>query len=177
MPIPVKASSHAPYCDAAANIKPSTAAKAVDPVPIAPLFSGSNIAVFLRNLRLLNFDQHSDWPSICPESFSTKGAQQNQKHRIRCVEWGLYRLFEIWDLEATHEVGSLWRATDHMIRVDNSGAFPEASAPLPTPPALTVDQSSCRTLSQSLRTKEKWGLGTRGDPKEDNAGRLRRRSL
>lgn len=109
---PRQASSHAPSSDAAANTKPSVAAKSiVETVSVAPLFSGSNITVFLRNLYLLNLDQHFDWPSICTESFSTKGAQQNQKHRIRCTEWALYRLFEIWDIEETHEVGTVSQPT------------------------------------------------------------------
>ncbi len=122
MPIPVKASSsRAPSSDAAANVKPSEAAKSIaEPVSVALLSGGSNIAVFLKNLRLLNLDQRCDWPSICTESFSTKGAQQNQKHRIRCTEWALYRLFEIWDVEETHEVGTKSRPTDRMIRVDTT---------------------------------------------------------
>lgn len=114
MPIPVKASSLAPSTTAVANAKHSVAAKPIgEHVSIAPLFDSSNIPVFLRNLRLLNFDQHPDWPSICAETFSTKGAQQNQKNRIRCVEWALYRLFEIWDVEETYEVGTVSQPMDH----------------------------------------------------------------
>lgn len=110
MPIPVKASTHAPGGDAATNIKHFTAAKSViEPASVAPLFSGSNITVFLRNLRLLNLHRHADWPSICADTFSTKGAHQNQKKRIRCVEWALYHLFEVWDIEETQDVRTVLR--------------------------------------------------------------------
>ncbi|SLM40787.1 HAUS augmin-like complex subunit 6, N-terminal [Lasallia pustulata] len=61
----------------------------------------SNAAVFATNLRLLDLDNRNDWPSITAQTLSTKDAQQNQKTRIRCVEWALYRLFEIWDPEET----------------------------------------------------------------------------
>jgi hypothetical protein len=60
--------------------------------------------IFVTNLRLLDLDQRPDWPAIEPRTFSTKDAQQNQKHRIRCVEWALYRLFEIWDPEEARDV-------------------------------------------------------------------------
>ncbi|SZF03514.1 unnamed protein product [Blumeria hordei] len=59
----------------------------------------SNVAIFLTNLRLLNIDQRNDWPDISLLTFSTKDAHQNQKKRVRCVEWALYQLFTIWDPE------------------------------------------------------------------------------
>lgn len=59
--------------------------------------------LFVTNLRLLDLDRLPDWPSITPRSFSTKDTQQNQKQRIRCVEWALYRLFELWDPDETRE--------------------------------------------------------------------------
>lgn len=62
--------------------------------------------LFATNLRLLNFDQLEDWPAISNKTFSTKDAQQNQKQRIRCTEWALFRLFEIWDLEEARNVPS-----------------------------------------------------------------------
>ncbi|KAH0536131.1 hypothetical protein FGG08_006974 [Glutinoglossum americanum] len=61
----------------------------------------SNISLFLTSLRLLDLDKHPEWPGISRVTFSTKDAQQSQKNRIRCVEWALYRLFEIWDGECT----------------------------------------------------------------------------
>ena len=59
--------------------------------------------LFVANLRLLDLDQLSDWPSITSRSFSTRDSQQNQKQRIRSVEWALYRLFELWDPEETRD--------------------------------------------------------------------------
>ncbi|KAI9875492.1 MAG: hypothetical protein M1830_008411 [Pleopsidium flavum] len=99
MPPPAKASSLALSHEAGANIKSSMATKSTTTASVAPLTSGSNITVFLRNLRLLNLDHSQDWPSITALSFSTRSAQQNQKNRIRCVEWALYHLFEIWNAE------------------------------------------------------------------------------
>jgi hypothetical protein len=64
----------------------------------------SNVALFLTNLRLLDFDLRDDWPDITALTFSTKDAQQNQKRRIQCVEWALYQLFAIWDPQETREV-------------------------------------------------------------------------
>ncbi|RKF58956.1 hypothetical protein OnM2_064060 [Erysiphe neolycopersici] len=59
----------------------------------------SNVTLFITNLRLLNLDLREDWPDIRPHTFSTKNGQQNQRHRIRCVEWALYQLFNILDPE------------------------------------------------------------------------------
>ncbi|KAI5201739.1 hypothetical protein AUEXF2481DRAFT_39700 [Aureobasidium subglaciale EXF-2481] len=65
--------------------------------------SPSNISLYVSNLRLLNLDQRQDWPEITVRTFDTKDALQNQKKRVSCVEWSLYRLFEIWDRETTRE--------------------------------------------------------------------------
>lgn len=67
----------------------------------------SNVALFLTNLRLLDLDRLPDWPKITELTFSTKDTQQNQKRRVQCVEWSLYRLFEIWDAEETRTVSLL----------------------------------------------------------------------
>ena len=67
----------------------------------------SHISLFLTNLRLLDLDLRDDWPDITAVTFSIKDAQQNQKKRIQCVEWALYRLFEIWDPEETKAVRAL----------------------------------------------------------------------
>jgi hypothetical protein len=66
--------------------------------------SPSNISLFVSNLKLLNLDQRQDWPDITVRTFDTKDALQNQKKRVACVEWSLYRLFEIWDRETTRDV-------------------------------------------------------------------------
>jgi hypothetical protein len=62
------------------------------------------VSLFLTNLRLLDLDQRTDWPGITPVTFTTKDSQQNIKKRIQCVEWALFRLFEIWDPEEAREV-------------------------------------------------------------------------
>ncbi|POS87623.1 hypothetical protein EPUL_000846, partial [Erysiphe pulchra] len=60
----------------------------------------SNVTLFITNLRLLNLDLREDWPDIQSHTFSSKNGQQNQRHRIRCVEWALYQLFTLLDPEA-----------------------------------------------------------------------------
>ncbi|KAL8801736.1 MAG: hypothetical protein Q9182_004275 [Xanthomendoza sp. 2 TL-2023] len=52
---------------------------------------------FISHLRLLDFDQLEDWPGVTEELFAPKHVRENQKQRIRCVEWALYRLFELWN--------------------------------------------------------------------------------
>lgn len=72
--------------------------------PALPYIARPSLSqLFVANLRLLDLDQLPDWPSITPRSFSTRDGQQNQKQRIRCVEWALYRLFELWDQEETRD--------------------------------------------------------------------------
>lgn len=71
---------------------------------VSPAAGLSNVTLFLTNLRLLDLDRRSDWPEITPQTFSTKDAQQNQKNRVKAVEWTLYRLFELWDREETRDV-------------------------------------------------------------------------
>ncbi|KFZ03790.1 hypothetical protein V502_10655, partial [Pseudogymnoascus sp. VKM F-4520 (FW-2644)] len=63
----------------------------------------SHISLFLTNLRLLDLDKREDWPGITPITFTTKDSQQNIKKRIQCVEWALFRLFELWDPEEARE--------------------------------------------------------------------------
>lgn len=63
--------------------------------------------LFATNLRLLNLDLLEDWPAISSKTFSTKDAQQNHNQRIRCTEWALFRLFELWDPQETRDVGPL----------------------------------------------------------------------
>ncbi|KAI1267131.1 hypothetical protein F5Y18DRAFT_329639 [Xylariaceae sp. FL1019] len=57
----------------------------------------SSVVLFLTNLRLLDLDLDSDWPDITATTFSAKDAAGGQKKRIHCVEWALYRLFDLWD--------------------------------------------------------------------------------
>ncbi|KFX97172.1 hypothetical protein O988_04986, partial [Pseudogymnoascus sp. VKM F-3808] len=77
---------------------------AAPPTAAAGQQSGpSHVSLFLTNLRLLDLDQRPDWPGITPVTFTTKDSQQNIKKRIQCVEWALFRLFEIWDPEEARE--------------------------------------------------------------------------
>lgn len=70
------------------------------------LWSGrGSIDVFIRCLHLLDLDILPDWPGLSAQSFSTKHTQQNLQHRLKGVEWALYRLFEIYNLEETRNVG------------------------------------------------------------------------
>lgn len=66
--------------------------------------TASNICLFLSNLRLLNLDKRADWPDVTVRTFDTKDALHNQKKRISCVEWTLFRLFEIFDPAMTRDV-------------------------------------------------------------------------
>ncbi|KAJ5175928.1 uncharacterized protein N7482_001805 [Penicillium canariense] len=62
----------------------------------------SHITVFIRNLKLLHLDQREDWPDITTRALSS--SSQNQRQRIRLIEWSLYYLFMIWDPEGAHNV-------------------------------------------------------------------------
>ncbi|KAL9577166.1 MAG: hypothetical protein Q9212_006541, partial [Teloschistes hypoglaucus] len=56
----------------------------------------TSISTFITNLRLLNLDQLDDWPDVNPSLFAIRNARENQKQRVRCVEWALYKLFTLW---------------------------------------------------------------------------------
>jgi hypothetical protein len=51
-----------------------------------------------------------DWPGISAATFtvtgSGTGAALAQKKRVGCVEWALFRLFEIYDAEETRTVSA-----------------------------------------------------------------------
>ena len=64
----------------------------------------SSIVTFVRCLRLLDLDLLEDWPEITEDTFSTASAKQNLQARTKCVEWSLYRLFELWSPSETREV-------------------------------------------------------------------------
>lgn len=61
----------------------------------------NSTSTFLTNLRLLDFDYREDWPDVKADLFCAKDARVNQKQRIRCVEWALYTLFELWNPKET----------------------------------------------------------------------------
>ncbi|OBT45586.1 hypothetical protein VE00_03506 [Pseudogymnoascus sp. WSF 3629] len=75
----------------------------VSPTNLQQQAGPSHVSLFLTNLRLLDLDRRQDWPGITPVTFATKDSQQNIKKRIQCVEWALFRLFEIWDPEEARE--------------------------------------------------------------------------
>ncbi|CAG7946016.1 unnamed protein product [Penicillium nalgiovense] len=58
----------------------------------------SHLDVFVRNLKLLHLDQREDWPGISLRTLNL--TSQNQRHRIRLIEWALYHLYTIWDPES-----------------------------------------------------------------------------
>ncbi|KAL9104385.1 MAG: hypothetical protein Q9163_000643 [Psora crenata] len=64
-----------------------------------PSPASQGLSIFLTNLRLLDLDKRDDWPSISVQILASKDAGPNQKARIQCVEWALYRLFECWNPE------------------------------------------------------------------------------
>ncbi|KAI9042910.1 uncharacterized protein KD926_004976 [Aspergillus affinis] len=62
----------------------------------------SHLAVFVRNLQLLQLDQRVDWPEITVRSLSPT-SQTQQRQRIKAVEWALYQLVAIWDPETARD--------------------------------------------------------------------------
>lgn len=68
----------------------------------------NHISIFVRCLHLLNLDLLEGWPGITVQTFSTKTPQQNTQHRIKAVEWSLYRLFEIYNPSETRNVGKVF---------------------------------------------------------------------
>ncbi|KAL4918154.1 HAUS augmin-like complex subunit 6 N-terminus-domain-containing protein [Aspergillus aurantiobrunneus] len=61
----------------------------------------SSHAVLIRNLQLLELDQLEDWPGITLRTFSP--SSQNQRQRMKAVEWVLYRLVALWDPETARD--------------------------------------------------------------------------
>lgn len=61
----------------------------------------------MKNLRLLNLDNEPDWPIIDSPTFAAEDKIQNQRHRIQCAEWILYKFFSILNPEETQNVTSL----------------------------------------------------------------------
>ncbi|RAH65060.1 uncharacterized protein BO66DRAFT_359907 [Aspergillus aculeatinus CBS 121060] len=59
------------------------------------------LVVFVRNLRLLQLDTHRDWPNITLRSLAD--TSQNQRQRLKLVEWALYQLVTIWDPDTARD--------------------------------------------------------------------------
>ena len=98
----------------------------------------SPIAKFLRCLRLLDLDLLEDWPGISEDTFSTLAPKQNLQARIKCVEWSLYRLFELWSPSETRDV---WRVS--MQANCSSDTIAEASSFLSSSYAPTIFEPPC----------------------------------
>ncbi|RJE27010.1 hypothetical protein PHISCL_00595 [Aspergillus sclerotialis] len=72
------------------------------PRPKPPSWStSSHLVVFIRNLRLLQLDQQEEWPNINLRTLSA--SSQNQRQRVKAIEWALYHLFAIWDPAGTQD--------------------------------------------------------------------------
>ena len=76
--------------------------------PPVPTHATSSLSVFLTNVHLLDLDKSEDWPAISAQTFTSKNTLQNERNRIKCVEWAFYRLFELWDPEQTKDVRTSW---------------------------------------------------------------------
>ncbi|KAL4910174.1 hypothetical protein BDW74DRAFT_173636 [Aspergillus multicolor] len=61
----------------------------------------SSHTVLIRNLQLLELDRLEDWPGITLRTLSP--SSQNQRQRIKAVEWILYRLVALWDPETARD--------------------------------------------------------------------------
>ncbi|KAL4742338.1 HAUS augmin-like complex subunit 6 N-terminus-domain-containing protein [Aspergillus similis] len=57
--------------------------------------------VLIRNLQLLELDQLEDWPGITLRTLLP--TSQNQRQRIKAIEWILFRLVALWDPETARD--------------------------------------------------------------------------
>src|SRR5688572_10953362 len=74
--------------------------------PPSSLWPGrSHISSFIRCLHLLDLDLRDDWPGITVQTLSTRTTTQNLQQRVKAVEWGLFRLLELYDLQLARDVG------------------------------------------------------------------------
>lgn len=64
--------------------------------------------VLIRNLQLLELDQLEDWPGITPRTLLP--TSQNQRQRVKAIEWILFRLVALWDPETARDVGTVFRS-------------------------------------------------------------------
>lgn len=61
-----------------------------------------NIAIFVRTLHLLDLDLLPDFPSITESTLRVSSkAPSNLQHRVKSIEWALYRLYELYDPDDT----------------------------------------------------------------------------
>lgn len=58
----------------------------------------TDAALLVKNLRFLDLDLSQQWPDLNASTFRAgKSSQVTQKHRIKCAEFVLFKLFELWD--------------------------------------------------------------------------------
>ncbi|EPS28210.1 hypothetical protein PDE_03156 [Penicillium oxalicum 114-2] len=89
----------------------------------------SQLAIFVRNLKLLHLDRRNDWPGITLHALSP--SSQNQRQRIRLIEWSLYHLFMIWDSELTqNKLRPFFPPLEHLQSVNLRAALFRALAEL-----------------------------------------------
>ena len=113
----------------------------------------SPASVFLTNLRLLNLDKRSDWPSTSFQFLLGKDAPKNQKNRIQFIEWALYRLFEQWDPEETRNVSAIYSFISLEVQVD---MLLETTIILPSHFDPSIYQSSNGSFQVAERPEERW---------------------
>ncbi|KAI9374043.1 HAUS augmin-like complex subunit 6 N-terminus-domain-containing protein [Aspergillus egyptiacus] len=61
----------------------------------------SSITILIRNLQLLELNKLEDWPGVTPRTLSS--SSQNQRQRVKVIEWILYRLVALWDPETARD--------------------------------------------------------------------------
>lgn len=116
-------------------------------------------SVFLTNLRLLDLDKRSDWPSTSSQLFLGKDAPRNQKNRVQFVEWALYRLFELWDPEETRNVSANYLYTLHEDQAIDM--LLEVTIILPSHFDTSIYQSSHSTFQVAERPEKRWHTAKR----------------
>jgi len=131
---------------------------------VGPWQAPNHVVTFVRCLRLLNLDLLEDWPGVTEQIFSTRSTLQNLQQRIKCVEWSLYRLFEIYDQDGTSNVGR-WREVSIL---STEGVLETAPFLSPTY-AFTLVEPTCSLIPIIDRTEEKWHPRQRYRPAQDNA--------
>ncbi|KAF9893785.1 hypothetical protein FE257_009955 [Aspergillus nanangensis] len=61
----------------------------------------SSLSVFVRNLQLLQLDRRDDAPELTVSSLAP--TSQNQRNRLKVIEWALYYLVAMWDPETARD--------------------------------------------------------------------------
>ncbi|OAQ65847.1 hypothetical protein VFPPC_07488 [Pochonia chlamydosporia 170] len=81
------------------------------------------LSSLFTNLRLLDLDTSPGWPDVTVDTFAATGVQ-GQKRRVRCVEWILVKLFELWnEEEAAVKLKPFFPAADQIQSVNLRSAL------------------------------------------------------